>query len=91
MLARRIHQLELPALATSALTTRQRQVLSLVAEGLTDTAVGHQLGCSPRTVDKHLEHIYRRLGVPSRSSATAVWVRQQHQVAHPDHRTVRAH
>jgi DNA-binding NarL/FixJ family response regulator len=51
------------------LTVRQQQVLCLVAEGLTDTAIGHRLGCSPRTVDKHLEHIYRRLGVSCRTAA----------------------
>jgi len=53
------------------LTTRQQQVLRLVAEGLTDAAIGHRLGCSPRTVDKHLEHIYRRLGVSCRTAAIA--------------------
>ena len=53
------------------LTTRQQQVLRLVAAGLTDAAIGHRLGCSPRTVDKHLEHIYRRLGVSCRTAATA--------------------
>lgn len=55
----------------TVLTARQRQVLALVAEGLTDVAIGHRLGCSPRTVDKHLEHIYRRLGVSGRTAALA--------------------
>jgi DNA-binding CsgD family transcriptional regulator len=58
-----------PGLA--GLTPRQQQVLRLVASGLTDAAIGHRLGCSPRTVDKHLEHIYRRLGVSSRTAALA--------------------
>jgi DNA-binding NarL/FixJ family response regulator len=53
------------------LTARQEQVLRLVADGLTDAAIGHRLGCSPRTVDKHLEHIYRRLGVSCRIAAIA--------------------
>jgi DNA-binding NarL/FixJ family response regulator len=53
------------------LTARQQQVLRLVAEGLTDAAIGRRLGCSPRTVDKHLEHIYRILGVSCRSAAIA--------------------
>jgi DNA-binding NarL/FixJ family response regulator len=51
------------------LTARQGQVLRLAAEGLTDAAIGHRLDCSPRTVDKHLEHIYRRLGVSCRTAA----------------------
>lgn len=54
------------------LTTRQQEVLRLVARGLTDGAIGHRLGCSPRTVDKHLEHIYRSLGVSCRTAAIAV-------------------
>jgi DNA-binding NarL/FixJ family response regulator len=53
------------------LTTRQQQVLRLVTAGLTDAAIGRRLGCSPRTVDKHLEHIYRRLGVSCRTAAIA--------------------
>ena len=53
------------------LTARQQQVLRLVAEGLTDAAIGRRLGCSPRTVDKHLEHIYRILGVSCRTAAIA--------------------
>lgn len=53
------------------LTGRQRQVLSLAAGGLTDAAIGRRLGCSPRTVDKHLEHVYRLLGVSCRTAAIA--------------------
>jgi DNA-binding NarL/FixJ family response regulator len=57
--------------APAGLTMRQEQVLRLVADGLTDAAIGRRLGCSPRTVDKHLEHIYRRLGVSCRTAAIA--------------------
>lgn len=53
------------------LTARQLQILGLVAGGLTDVAIAHRLGCSPRTVDKHLEHAYRRLGVSCRTAAMA--------------------
>jgi len=60
-----------PALRLTRLTERQRQVLGLAAEGLTDAAIGHRLDCSPRTVDKHLEHIYRKLGVSCRTAAIA--------------------
>jgi DNA-binding CsgD family transcriptional regulator len=51
------------------LSCRERQVLDLVGQGLTGHAVAHRLGCRPRTVDKHLEHIYRKLGVSGRVSA----------------------
>jgi DNA-binding CsgD family transcriptional regulator len=67
-LARSAHD---PALGLPRLTERQRQVLGLAAEGLTDAAIGHRLDCSPRTVDKHLEHIYRKLGVSCRTAAIA--------------------
>lgn len=77
LLTRRVARLAagqaMPACGTAPahLTARQEQVLRLVADGLTDAAIGHRLGCSPRTVDKHLEHIYRRLGVSCRTSAIA--------------------
>lgn len=60
----------------SALTQREQQVLELVAAGRTDAAIGHLLGCSPRTVSKHLEHAYRKLGVSSRAAAVAETARR---------------
>jgi DNA-binding CsgD family transcriptional regulator len=63
------------ALATTApgeladLTDREVQILQLVAAGRTNTAIARSLGVSPRTVAKHLEHIYRKLGVSSRTAA----------------------
>jgi DNA-binding NarL/FixJ family response regulator len=68
------------------LTPRQQQVLRLMAGGLTDAAIGRRLGCSPRTVDKHLEHIYRKLGVSSRTAAIAA-VYKSLQLSGPDART----
>jgi len=53
------------------LTDREREVLELVAAGRTDVAIGHLLGCSYRTVGKHLEHVYRKLGVVNRAAAAA--------------------
>jgi DNA-binding CsgD family transcriptional regulator len=61
-----------PALAAAAdvgLTPREVTVLNLVAEGLTGSAIGHRLSCSPRTVEKHLANLYRKLGVGDRVSA----------------------
>ena len=60
----------------SALTQREQQVLELVAAGRTDAAIGHLLGCSRRTVGKHLEHAYRKLGVSSRAAAVAETARR---------------
>ena len=55
--------------AASVLTPREVVVLRLGAQGLSAAAVGLRLGISPRTVQKHLEHIHRKLGVHSRADA----------------------
>jgi len=60
------------ATATSGLadlTDREIRVLRLAALGRTNSAIAHALDISPRTVAKHLEHIYRKLDVTSRTSA----------------------
>jgi len=54
---------------TAELSTREVEVLGLVAEGLTDPQVGARLYLSPRTVGQHLRSIYQKLGVPSRAAA----------------------
>ncbi len=54
----------------AGLTTREVEVLRLVAHGLTDVQVAEQLVISPRTVNTHLTSIYNKLGVDSRTAAT---------------------
>jgi DNA-binding CsgD family transcriptional regulator len=51
------------------LTDREFAVLGLVASGNSTQLIAHRLQCSPRTVHKHLEHIYRKLGVGDRVNA----------------------
>jgi DNA-binding CsgD family transcriptional regulator len=51
------------------LTPRELAVLSLMAEGLTATSIGRKLAISERTVHKHLERTYAKLGVADRLSA----------------------
>ena len=53
----------------SGLTRREAEVLLWVAQGNTNIEIGTILGTSPRTVQKHLEHIYRKLGVETRVAA----------------------
>lgn len=53
----------------ACLTDRELQVLELVALGRTNSAIARALDVSPRTVAKHLEHTYRKLGVTSRAAA----------------------
>ena len=54
------------------LTGRETAVLTLLAEGRTAESIGHHLMCSPRTVHKHLEHTYRKLGVTDRLGAARI-------------------
>jgi predicted ATPase/DNA-binding CsgD family transcriptional regulator len=56
--------------ALSGLSPRELEVLRLVAEGLTNAQVAERLFLSPRTVNAHLNSIYHKLGVSSRSAAT---------------------
>lgn len=53
------------------LTARQAEVLYWIAKGKTNGEIGLILGTSPRTVNKHLEKIYKKLGVENRTSAAA--------------------
>lgn len=54
------------------LTTREGEVLSWLSKGKTNRDIAQILGLSPRTVDKHLEQIYAKLGVENRTAAAAV-------------------
>jgi DNA-binding NarL/FixJ family response regulator len=61
-------------LEAHGLTTRQAEVLGLVALGGSNRDVAARLGLSDRTVQKHLENAFRALGVTTRSEAAArVW------------------
>ncbi len=51
------------------LTGREAEVLVWIAHGKSNKDIGDILGLSPRTVNKHLEQIYAKLGVENRSSA----------------------
>jgi ATP/maltotriose-dependent transcriptional regulator MalT len=53
------------------LTSRERQVLSLVADGGTNREIAGELRLSPKTVDRHVENIFGKLGVSSRAAAVA--------------------
>lgn len=64
-------------LAQAALTPRESEVLSWLAKGKTNKDIADILGLSPRTVNKHLEHIFDKLGVETRSAAAAIGARFQ--------------
>lgn len=59
-------------LASASLTPRETEVLSWLAKGKTNRDIADILGMSHRTVNKHLEHIFEKLGVETRAAAVAV-------------------
>ena len=63
--------------AGPAVTARERQVLDLVAEGLTDAAIGRRLGLATATVSKHLQRVYARHGLGNRALATRWWLERR--------------
>ena len=59
-------------LRDAALTPREAEVLAWLAKGKTNRDIADILGMSPRTVNKHLEHIFEKLGVETRAAAAAI-------------------
>jgi two-component system response regulator NreC len=51
---------------TDDLTSREQEVLTLIAESMTNAAIGEELGISVKTVDRHRENIMRKLNMHSR-------------------------
>ncbi|ANQ83800.1 response regulator transcription factor [Azoarcus olearius] len=59
-------------IAAFRLTTREAEVLYWVTRGKTNRDIGDILGSSPRTVHKHLEHVFEKLGVETRTAAASM-------------------
>lgn len=57
------------------LTKRESQVLFWVGNGKTNKEIAEILSMSPKTADKHLEQIYRKLGVDNRTSAASIAIK----------------
>ncbi len=60
---------------TFSLTTREAEVLLWISRGKSNREIGEILTISPRTVNKHLEQMFVKLGVENRASAAARAVR----------------
>jgi DNA-binding NarL/FixJ family response regulator len=70
--------LRVPAPAPSVfpqLTTREREILTLLADGLSNGPIGRRLGLSPRTVANHVSNILTKLGLSGRAEVAAWAVR----------------
>ena len=65
------HRVDIGAdhLADLPVTGREREVLALVAAGKTNREIATVLAISARTVQKHLEHVFQKLGVETRTAA----------------------
>jgi len=57
------------------LTKRESEVLIELAKGYSNAEIAARLRISPRTVPKHLERVYRKLGVRNRTEAAVVYAR----------------
>lgn len=53
----------------ATLTVRENAVLALLAQGMPNKGIAHELGISPKTVSNHVEHVYTKLGVSNRTGA----------------------
>jgi len=77
----RLHEVQQASAATDALrerfslTGRESDVLLWIANGKTNREIGQILEMSPRTVNKHLEQVFRKLGVENRTSAAAAAIK----------------
>ena len=59
------------ASGATSLTVREIEVLTLLVQGLSNREMADQLTLSPRTVERHLENVYRKTGARNRAEATA--------------------
>lgn len=74
-LAQRTHDVQdadLNRVLEAALTPRETEVVTWLARGKTNRDIAEILGMSHRTVNKHLEHIFEKLGVETRAAAAAL-------------------
>ena len=74
---------------TTSLTHREREILGLIAAGLTTRQMASRLGISPRTVESHISRTYRKLSVRSRVQAVAAAAQAGIADLHPRSRAER--
>ena len=67
---------ETVSLETSPLSPRELQVLSMVADGLTNMQIARRLDVTIHAVKFHLASIYRKLGVSNRTEAAVLFTQQ---------------
>jgi ATP/maltotriose-dependent transcriptional regulator MalT len=60
--------------ATAALSSREAQIMTLIAEGHSNGEIASTLTVAEKTVKNHVNRIYAKLGVESRRAAIAYWL-----------------
>ena len=65
----------------SALTDREKSVLKLIAEGLTNKEISHRLSISESTVENHIHRVYKKLKISNRAQAVAYVLRSRMALA----------
>jgi len=68
-----------PSIGWDSLTPTEVTVVDLLCEGLTNRQVGERLFISTRTVDSHVSHVFRKLGVSSRTELVSMAVARREQ------------
>lgn len=63
--------------SVAGLTAREREVLDLLSQGMSNKQIAEQLVLSPFTVSRHVQSIYNKLGISSRSAATRLAIEYQ--------------
>ena len=72
--------------AETALTHRERQIVRLVSEGLSNKHIGRRLNVTDGTIKVHLHNIFQKLQVSNRTALAAVYLSPRDQAGEqPDH------
>lgn len=58
----------------ASLTAREREIMNLIAQGLTNAQIAGRFVLSEKTVKNHVNRIYAKLGASNRAQATALWL-----------------
>ncbi|AIJ24082.1 response regulator [Amycolatopsis methanolica] len=74
--ARLTRQLVSPPMGLAALTARERTILALVAQGLSNRQIATKLSISERTARTHVSHVLTKLQLPSRTQAALFAIRE---------------
>lgn len=73
--SRRVAERTAGGTAPFSLSAREREIMDLIAEGLTNPVIASTLFLSEKTVKNHVNHIFAKLNVATRAEAVSIWLR----------------